>query len=182
MDLANQTLVEDRQYENALTAYQGIISDPPTAVDSAFAVVDYSVTALRAQLDSIHSSLDSYIPCVSASDVLQLRHGITDILPHSPQANHEYFAPPPTKFTLESNYPNPFNAITTLRYYLPEAAKVRLDVFNTLGQKVTTLVDARQESGYHTVEWNGSTVASGLYISRMEVNGESLTHKMLLLK
>ncbi|MGA2622839.1 MAG: YCF48-related protein [Bacteroidota bacterium] len=98
-------------------------------------------------------------------------------------------APLPKEFALEQNFPNPFNPTTTFRYALPEGAKVRLRIYNLLGQEVKTIVDGVQEAGYHSVEWSASAMASGIYFYRL--NAVSLSEplrsfaevrKMLLLK
>ena len=81
---------------------------------------------------------------------------------------------------LSQNYPNPFNPTTTIRYALPQRSHVRLAVFNTLGQQVGGLVDAVQEPGEHSVRFDGSGLASGVYFYRLRV-GEFMKTKRLLL-
>ena len=93
----------------------------------------------------------------------------------------------PTVYTLSQNYPNPFNPSTSISFALPEAAEVRLEVFNLLGQRVTTLLNQRLEAGNHTAEWNsqnelGQTVASGVYFYRLETPRFTESKKMVLLK
>jgi hypothetical protein len=68
----------------------------------------------------------------------------------------------PTSFTLEQNYPNPFNPETAIRYDLPEAASVRLSVYNPLGQEVRTLVNEQEPAGSYQVKFNATTMPSGL--------------------
>ncbi len=82
----------------------------------------------------------------------------------------------PEEFTLFPNYPNPFNPETTIRFQIPKAAMVALDVFNTLGQKVRALQNNRFEAGEHQVRWNGRNdfglqVPSGIYFVRMRATG-----------
>lgn len=97
-------------------------------------------------------------------------------------------APLPTSFTVAQNYPNPFNPITTIEFsFGPNAQNVRLDIFNIIGQKVTTLVDGFLQPGNHTVDWNatddyGQKIASGVYLYKLQIDAESQTKKMLLLK
>jgi hypothetical protein len=93
----------------------------------------------------------------------------------------------PTEFALHQNAPNPFNPDTKIKYDLPYASSVRLDVYNVLGQKVTTLIDSYQEAGSQSVVWNGTnnqgqSVASGVYFYRIEAEGFSATKKMMMLK
>ena len=93
----------------------------------------------------------------------------------------------PDRFYLMQNFPNPFNATTTIRYYLPQAAQVQIDIFNVLGKKVRTLIDTRQTAGVHRLIWNGQndmgeTVSSGLYYYRLNASGFKAMKKMILLK
>ena len=66
----------------------------------------------------------------------------------------------PTDFALGQNYPNPFNPSTIIPYQLPSVGHMRLEVFNVLGQRLATLVDAERSAGAHTAQWDG-TDASG---------------------
>ena len=88
----------------------------------------------------------------------------------------------PSKFELNQNYPNPFNPLTVISYQLPVNIKVELSIYNILGQKVATLVDAHQKTGYHQVEWDASGLASGLYYYRIEAGTFVQTRKMVYLK
>lgn len=95
----------------------------------------------------------------------------------------------PKDFNLIQNYPNPFNPKTTIGYDLPSQSHVKVEIFNILGQKVTTLVDAVQDAGQYLVEWNatdndGAKVSSGVYFYKMNAGdgGFVKTQKMMLLK
>jgi len=88
----------------------------------------------------------------------------------------------PNQFILYQNYPNPFNPKTDINYFLPEAEYVKLEVYNTLGQKVKTLVSEEQSAGSHSIRWNGSSLASGLYLYRLQAGDFTATQRMLLLK
>lgn len=94
--------------------------------------------------------------------------------------------PPALTFAV-SNYPNPFNPTTTIRYTVPKDGDVLLCIYNTRGQLITTLVNEHKNLGIHSVVWNGndsngSKASSGIYFTRIIANGKSLTTKMLLLK
>jgi len=83
---------------------------------------------------------------------------------------------------LRQNYPNPFNATTVINYQLPVDGDVRLEVYNTLGQKVTALVDETQEAGYKSVIWDASEVSSGLYFYKLTAGDYTETRRMMLVK
>jgi hypothetical protein len=94
----------------------------------------------------------------------------------------------PKDFILYTNYPNPFNPATTIKYALPEPSNVKLEVYNIMGQKIGTLIDSNQEAGFHQSEFDGSSLASGIYIYKIKSKSIE-THKsfvsvkkMLLLK
>ena len=88
----------------------------------------------------------------------------------------------PQRIKLYENYPNPFNPTTTIRYQLPRPTHVRLFVTDILGRKVATLVDERRQNGTHTVHFDGSGLASGVYLYRLETQHYSRTRKMMLVK
>jgi hypothetical protein len=95
----------------------------------------------------------------------------------------------PEAYALNDNYPNPFNPETTIKYQLPDAGQVRLEVYNMLGQVVKTLVDNQfQNAGRYTLQWDatnnsGQPLSSGVYFYRILAGGEFQSHKkMLLLK
>ena len=88
----------------------------------------------------------------------------------------------PTVFSLSQNYPNPFNPTTQIKYGLPENSEVRLEVFNTLGQRVAVLVSGPKEAGYHTVTFDATRLSSGVYFYRMQAGGKVFTEKMTLIK
>ena len=93
----------------------------------------------------------------------------------------------PKVFTLGQNAPNPFNPSTRISYAVPRTGKIRLVVYNLLGQQVETLVDGVKAAGTYTVTWDAQHLASGLYFYRLEasVDGQTakvVTKKMTLLK
>ena len=88
----------------------------------------------------------------------------------------------PKSFSLSQNYPNPFNPVTEIRYALPNDCYIRLEVYNTLGQKVTSLVGGKQKAGYKIVKWDASSFSSGIYFCRLQAGEFVQTRKMILLK
>lgn len=88
----------------------------------------------------------------------------------------------PTEYALHQNYPNPFNSSTTIRFDIKEAGNVNIKVFDLLGREVATLVNEQLSAGTHSVSWDASGVASGIYLYRIKSGEFSATKKLLLLK
>jgi len=93
----------------------------------------------------------------------------------------------PIAFTLSQNFPNPVNPTTEIRFTLPAATHVALQIFNTLGQQIRTLVDAPHPAGERAVQWDGKDdsgkpAASGVYLYRVQAGGISLTRRLTLLR
>ena len=86
------------------------------------------------------------------------------------------------RFSLAQNYPNPFNPSTLIRYEIPSAVNVKLVVYNLLGQEVRTLVNEMQAPGAHTIRFDGSTLASGMYLYRLQAGKFTEVRKMVMVK
>ncbi len=86
------------------------------------------------------------------------------------------------RYELSQNYPNPFNPSTMIEYELASAGEVRLEVFDMLGRKVTTLVGERQSAGTHRVNFNAANLSSGVYFYTIQSGRFSQTKKMLMVK
>jgi hypothetical protein len=93
----------------------------------------------------------------------------------------------PISYALHPNFPNPFNPVTTLQYDLPEPGPVTLHIYNLLGQKVCTLVDAEIPAGRHSMQWQGRDdrgrpMPTGIYFVRFQAGGVIQHNKITLLK
>jgi PKD repeat protein len=88
----------------------------------------------------------------------------------------------PESYALDQNYPNPFNPATTIRYALPEQARVTLRVFTLLGEEIATLIDEVQEAGFRSVDFDASAFASGAYFYRLTAGSFVETRRMILVK
>lgn len=89
----------------------------------------------------------------------------------------------PETSCLDQNYPNPFNPRTTIAYQLSELSIVELSIYDMNGKKVKTLIEQEQRSGYYSVDWDASSLASGIYVTVMKVNDKIIgSNKMTLLK
>ncbi|KAA3620153.1 MAG: T9SS C-terminal target domain-containing protein [Calditrichaeota bacterium] len=85
-------------------------------------------------------------------------------------------------FRLEQNYPNPFNPVTTIKFNLPQDAFVTLNIFNNLGHEIKTLINENRAAGLHSITFDGSDLASGVYFYKLSAGKFSSTKKFLLLK
>jgi hypothetical protein len=88
----------------------------------------------------------------------------------------------PASPVLSQNYPNPFNPSTLIEYAVPKAGKVKLEVFNIIGQSVAVLFEGAASAGVHRVKFEASDYPSGVYFYRLEHSSGTLTKKMVLIK
>ena len=87
-----------------------------------------------------------------------------------------------SKFSLQNNYPNPFNQSTVITYSIPMQTAVKLTIYDLQGKQVATLVDNFQESGIYSVPFNAHSLSSGVYLYRLDSGSEVITKKMMFLK
>jgi hypothetical protein len=111
---------------------------------------------------------------LNGGPILVLSHAFTDIEIYNTDIPHHYY--------LSQNYPNPFNPVTHIRFGLPKASDVKIELYNTLGQRVTTLLDEKKPAGYHVVNFDASKIASGVYFYQMDAVDFQKVRKMLVLK
>lgn len=94
----------------------------------------------------------------------------------------------PKNFELKQNYPNPFNPVTTIPFALPEQSRVKLEIYNVLGERVALLADEIRPAGYYKIRWKPQNLASGIYFYRLDARGLSSgkhfqnIRKLILLK
>jgi len=97
-------------------------------------------------------------------------------------AVNEESATTPGTFELAQNYPNPFNPTTQIEFSIPDPSMVRLAVFNIAGKEVITLIHENKTAGRHTVAFDGSDLASGIYFYRLEAGDKMYVNKLTLMK
>jgi len=90
--------------------------------------------------------------------------------------------PAPSAIRLYTAYPNPFNASTNINFSLPQAADVRLDIYDMLGRRVFTLLNEYMFAGYHSVVWRPDGLGSGMYFYRITAGDYNACDKVILLK
>jgi len=88
----------------------------------------------------------------------------------------------PANYCLSPNYPNPFNPITNIRFQIPNSGFVILKIYNILGEEVATLVNDKLPAGNHEYQFDGTHLASGIYLYRLEAGPYRQVKKMILIK
>ncbi len=164
---------------NALT-YEGII-DTFTAADSG--------SVLFPSIDPVElnpgESYDVYIALAAGFSEIELDSIMSEavdryVTTFTTDYNNEEVLP--NKITLQQNYPNPFNPSTVIQFNIPFRQRVELTIYNSIGQKVKTLLNLDLSAGLHKVEFNASNLASGVYFYRLKTDKFISTKKMMLLK
>jgi hypothetical protein len=111
----------------------------------------------------------------------------SDVLIYSPGNKTNVASSTLSGYAVLANYPNPFNPETEIRFQLPEASKVKLTIYNSLGQTIRTLTNTYYDAGYHSIRWDGhneigSPVSSGVYLYRIQAGTYSQIKKMTLIR
>lgn len=88
----------------------------------------------------------------------------------------------PNYYSLSQNYPNPFNPVTTIKYGIPKSGNVTLKIYDLLGREVRTLVNEKKDPGVYSVEFDGTNLASGIYLYKIESGSFSAVKKLMLVK
>jgi hypothetical protein len=129
---------------------------------------------------------------IGAINPIGPEYGNTSIIAHPGQINVNLNFPLtdikpgdsniPADFNLAQNYPNPFNPVTTINYSVAQEGLVKLNVYNSIGSNVATLVNENKPAGHYSIQFNGSSLASGIYLYRLESGNFSADKKLILLK
>ncbi|MBM3324860.1 MAG: T9SS type A sorting domain-containing protein, partial [Calditrichaeota bacterium] len=127
---------------------------------------------------ALHDTLFLYHNDITtANPALVVLHGnLTGVSPRERETEL------PAQISLDQNYPNPFNSTTVIRFYLPAATRVKLEIFDTLGRRVATLIDSVQSAGRHAAIWEADEAASGAYVCRLTTESSSAEIQMILVR
>jgi subtilisin family serine protease len=179
-------LTDRTEYAQAIQGHAALLNRGLDPEDSLLTVMDIAHVQLLAGegtgsgLDAVQGSLPPRLTVTSREQGLSMVNRAMESLLGLHSSPH--VSDIPTDYTLYQNYPNPFNPVTEIRFDLPEAARVELKVFNTLGQLVTTLVSETRPAGSYTAMWDGKDVAAGMYIYQLKAGNFTDAKKMVLIK
>lgn len=168
----NYEVIADRDYVAVADGWDGIriidVSDPTNATE----VGGYNTCGFAF---SLYAS-DGRITVADEYSLVILDNWIAT------DTDSQNVNPIPESFHLSQNYPNPFNATTTIEFFVPRRSHVTLTVYNVLGRKVTTLMDAELRMGPHRAAWDAQDFSSGVYFYRLAAGDFSMTRKMVMIK
>lgn len=160
----------ERNFYHLLTNNNGDTLLALSEKSLAFPTYNYADGDYRIVIEAF----DQYGNSTRDSMAVKFRNGITAL----PGGEGEI----PAAFELRQNYPNPFNPATRIGFALPQASTVKIEVFNLLGERVATLLEAPRPAGYHEIRFDAGRLESGMYLCRMQAGNFSQTRKMLLLR
>ncbi len=187
--LVNYCNLKLEDYQAVIKWYEDIIDNPPSEVDSIYAVIDLAYThLLMSEANTRNQYVGKYSQYIPES-MQTFRSDLDDYINLLLQPTPTEFSTPPVpeSFVLHQNYPNPFNPTTTIAFEIPEDAPAQLAIYNIRGQLVKNMRYELLPKGYHRIVWdgrdtNGRSIGSGVYFYRMTYKGKSLTKKMCIVK
>jgi len=174
--------VSKEEYVTAISKFDNIIQQNPNSEEAVYAEIDIITTALN--LDTTNSQLgkmgggkylvkgtSDYLS--KLNDILQSKFGIN---------SEEKEQIIPKEYSLHQNYPNPFNPTTTIKFDLPNDGLVTLEVYDIIGRRISTLVNENRTAGSYEQVFNASSLASGVYVYKLQAGDFITSKKMILLK
>jgi len=201
LNLSRRCEVQQMLFNDAIVGYEQIVNSPSSLADSIYAIIDIGDIYILQNELSINGSLPK-LSTASLPDLIELQPANTKVFEEKKQELFSLLFSTskniknnliPKVFSLKQNYPNPFNPITTIEYQLPKVSKVKLEIFNILGQKVKTLIDEQKEAAIYQLKWDGLNdygrqVSTGIYFYHFSAealdgsNNIFKTKKMLLIR
>jgi len=200
--IAIRCLTYNEEYQNAISQHSAWAQTTPYFCDSVYSEIDILTNEFLASGSPFGKTNGGKMGkkgAVTAQQVKAHQARLARYQEETEKLLNLLFASPtqqvsltiPGEFALSQNYPNPFNPVTTIEYQLPFDSKVKIEIYNILGQRVKTLIDRRDPAGKYKITWDGrndygSRIASGLYIYRIQAVSNNKTYitarKMILIR
>ncbi|MBE2256034.1 MAG: T9SS type A sorting domain-containing protein [Ignavibacteria bacterium] len=186
-ELSIKCLIRKSEFENAINEYENIVtssSDSAKILNSQLNIIE-TYLIMSNQGDNLNSNgMTSYtgrIPALKPNSLKDAINKMNSILGRNKEQDN--FTALPTEYELSQNYPNPFNPVTKINFNIPKDSYVKLKIYDMLGREIAILVNNEfKQPGRYTVEFNGSTMSSGIYFYRLETKDFIQTRKMVLVK
>ncbi len=165
--------------------YAGIIINSSVQVNGTILCKSYSCNgSLTSAQGGVNITTNNGIFVISPKLIKVNAETVPNPVNEEQQANS---IAAPSAFALQQNFPNPFNPVTIIKFELPTASRITLQIYDISGQLIRTLVNTSLEAGYHSVEWNGRdynnrSLASGTYLYRLTAENFRQTKRLILLK
>jgi hypothetical protein len=186
---AEISFTNDTSYVLVMKNYAHDIDTPDSLLSWNFLVstdslkFTYDVETTELKLTAPQFSGKAQLICILSDDsAATARDTISVSVSPATGLEDELLTQLPKAYELFQNFPNPFNPTTTIKFALPRADHVKIVVYNILGKKVATLVDANKPAGYHVVTFDGSRLASGIYFYQMQTKHFVRVKKFILLR
>jgi hypothetical protein len=144
--------------------------------------INHSIVADTVFVDSLFSTAGTYYYVYTIVDGAFRESSYSNVVSASVVTGVSNGQQIPTAFALHQNYPNPFNPSTTIRFDIPKRNRVKLEIYNVLGQRIVELLNGEVEAGYFEKVWNVGYLASGIYFYRLQAGEFVQTKKLLLMK
>jgi hypothetical protein len=173
--------IQAPSFNGFLYSYQfvnqdGIVNEPTGFANNVRRVRYIAQTAARTFTQPYSAPVDTWTNAEDKSDQIE------PYPPGYPVSVREYNGIVPGKFTLEQNFPNPFNPSTTIRFSIPEAGMVNLSVYNLLGEKVEEVMNRDMKAGSYEYTFDASNLSSGVYFYTIKTANYTASKKMILMK
>jgi tetratricopeptide (TPR) repeat protein len=174
--------VSKEEYLTAISKFDNIIQQNPNSEEAVYAEIDILTTALN--LDTTNSGLGKiaggkYLVKSSSDYLTKLNNLLQNKFGINTKDKDQII---PKEYSLYQNYPNPFNPNTIIKFDLPKDGLVSLEIFDILGRRITTLVNLNRTAGSYEQTFNASSLASGVYVYKLQSGDFISSKKMILLK
>ena len=179
--LGDLCLVSAEEYLPAINNFDEIAQQNPNTDIALYRQIDALTTSLLVSQDSTLNKgiLGKY----SVDNLSDYTNKLSELLKTRGKSGFDSEKELlPTEYTLYQNYPNPFNPITTIKYDLPNTSDVSLIIYDILGRKVKELVNTKQQAGRYEIQFNASSLSSGVYIYQLIAEKYMSSRKMILLR
>jgi len=185
-----KSLIVNKEYQAAIDIIQVRIDSPYSPLDSLMAVLELETLLELAASEGNKAPVSTCYPQLIYADEITFTSNhskhwaqLHDLINKSEESE----IPIPRMPIIATNYPNPFNPSTTIEFSIPEKSNIKVEIYNTRGQKVKDLISIEMLKGPHKVVWdgkdnNGGAVSSGIYFACLESNGSRSTRKLMLMK